>query len=576
MNLPPAAGQAISLPEEKKMTIIPLPAAARTAVEEEQRIKLVPQGPISEESVINAPGYCFTCGRTLDIDLFLILIKNVEQTKSLSKAIEEASKLRPDVKLPSISDREDEILSTDLDILKRIPKLRNLPPKTSFLEKLCQEENTMRQGVCRYMDRSKMCCMTRIQNPPITVMTRVHKGYTAEGIPMDALYKDFPTDKLILYLGKDHLIVKNRLAQEALERDAKKFDYDGDLAQYQLTQTLLTKLSASSENIYGKNNFFEIKKLFEKWIDSLVNEKKEEKWSVYRESKMTDQFNVELVDKLKPFVRDPTKAVTNMLEQISAFLKKEPPIIKEETKCTDYRIMIGSRYESMMTARLKQLIGIGGCNLTIAVSLRYDIMAPGGQQMSIPRGYYKFLYDKFGVRNEAFSSAINAQLLGLPDTRFCSLFPDIESKFGSIGNFWDVDMLKYPGAWMINCPFISSLAIRAVQKVESEMKRISDVGAAAKEEKRGEEKGSGDIGAAAKEEKRLTAFILLHDEASIKLMKESKFIVAEKILKSGEYGFDDPSGRFIVATFDTTFFLLSTSPVENASSALSTFKIGAF
>lgn len=102
--------------------------------------------------------------------------------------------------------------------------------------------------------------------------------------------------------------------------------------------------------------------------------------------------------------------------------------------------------------------------------LRYASILPHGQQWAVPVAQYEHLYSKFGIRYEGFASPLNSRLISYGDTYFCSLFPDTDAPFGSIGRFFDTDLLRPLGKvgeqhWAINPPYIDSIMIRAAQKI---------------------------------------------------------------------------------------------------------------
>jgi len=111
--------------------------------------------------------------------------------------------------------------------------------------------------------------------------------------------------------------------------------------------------------------------------------------------------------------------------------------------------------------------------------LRYECLALGGQQMCFPKAWYALLYNEFGVRIEGFASPFNSQLMliaaptGQP-FHFCSLFPDTDRPFGSIGDFGALDraaltrLAGAPGKWppiAINPPFIEAIMSAAVDRI---------------------------------------------------------------------------------------------------------------
>jgi len=96
--------------------------------------------------------------------------------------------------------------------------------------------------------------------------------------------------------------------------------------------------------------------------------------------------------------------------------------------------------------------------------LRYASMHGRGNQWSISKKTYDLLYE-FGFKNEAFASPINSKLMGRDETNFCSLFKDTDEVFGSIGNFFEVDLSKYTEAWVVNPPFVESILTQTAHHI---------------------------------------------------------------------------------------------------------------
>jgi hypothetical protein len=105
--------------------------------------------------------------------------------------------------------------------------------------------------------------------------------------------------------------------------------------------------------------------------------------------------------------------------------------------------------------------------------LRYKSHLIGGQQWGIPHEVYKDLYEKWGARYEAFASPLNSRMIGMKGAQFCSLFPDVDGVFGSLGNIFDVDLCNplglkekpYRVVWVVNPPFVESVMERIMKKV---------------------------------------------------------------------------------------------------------------
>lgn len=68
--------------------------------------------------------------------------------------------------------------------------------------------------------------------------------------------------------------------------------------------------------------------------------------------------------------------------------------------------------------------------------LRYLSFFSNFRQFSAPLEIYKKAYAD-GYDIEGMASAFNSQLLLVGGTEFCSLFPDVEADFGSVGSFFD-------------------------------------------------------------------------------------------------------------------------------------------
>lgn len=101
-------------------------------------------------------------------------------------------------------------------------------------------------------------------------------------------------------------------------------------------------------------------------------------------------------------------------------------------------------------------------------ALRYAAMVPGGQQWSIPARVYEVLVRDFGATIEGFASPFNSQIIKFKDTHFCSLFPDTDAIFGSIGDFFSCDLSGKCA--IINPPYVASLmeivAKKCIETVE--------------------------------------------------------------------------------------------------------------
>ena len=114
--------------------------------------------------------------------------------------------------------------------------------------------------------------------------------------------------------------------------------------------------------------------------------------------------------------------------------------------------------------RMRLLRNLGGDHATALMLMRYATIMPGSQHWNVPHETYEVLYSA-GYHLEAFASPVNSQLIAYPGTSFCSLFPDVDKPFGSIGSFFDVAL---EGTFaVINPPYIDSMFIAIANKLST-------------------------------------------------------------------------------------------------------------
>lgn len=114
--------------------------------------------------------------------------------------------------------------------------------------------------------------------------------------------------------------------------------------------------------------------------------------------------------------------------------------------------------------RINQFIMMTNPQDTLRMLLRYDSLVPGGQQWPTPQKVAKFLYDN-GFRYEGFASPLNSINFGMPDWKFCSLFYDTDSPFGSLGPFLSIS--NPTGNWTIAPPNIEWLPDLMLSKIST-------------------------------------------------------------------------------------------------------------
>ncbi|PAA86415.1 hypothetical protein BOX15_Mlig021227g1 [Macrostomum lignano] len=133
--------------------------------------------------------------------------------------------------------------------------------------------------------------------------------------------------------------------------------------------------------------------------------------------------------------------------------------------CHQNSLSLSDGYASPCCPRISFLVRNFGLKATARMLLRYETLGTGSLQWGDPVTVHHALYEHMGVRYEGFASPLNSKLLGKPDVAFCSLFPDTDAPFGSLGDFFAVDFSRYPGGWTVNPPFIEELMLQVANKV---------------------------------------------------------------------------------------------------------------
>lgn len=232
-------------------------------------------------------------------------------------------------------------------------------------------------------------------------------------------------------------------------------------------------------NFYPNN--YEYKNIVERWIISLYNIKYKQNvifTIISINNPINQKFINELID--KNIFNDKNNAeifVNNIVEIINNFLQFDNKILNNDEK--DINIII--KYDTLYYKNFKYSIYKKRMNLLFEILkykkidnpdqiigimlMRYASLANGGQQWNIPYKNYKYLYDKYNARIEGFASPINSQLIEInyKDINFCSLFHDTDHYFGSLGNFFDINVKNK--TIIINPPYIEQILADVVNKI---------------------------------------------------------------------------------------------------------------
>jgi hypothetical protein len=170
--------------------------------------------------------------------------------------------------------------------------------------------------------------------------------------------------------------------------------------------------------------------------------------------------------------------------------------------------------------------------------LRYAAILPGSQHWNMPKSNYQ-IYDDNGVTIEGFASPINAQLITIdPSCHFCSLFPDVDAPFGSIGNFFKMDFVGKKVA--VNPPYTEELFDKISSKMEDQCEEAN------------------------RTRKSVLFYVIFtawEDAEGFRKIKQSKWCHYGAIMPKRHHYYvntNEPGQPRIVATFNTVFFAVST------------------
>lgn len=184
-------------------------------------------------------------------------------------------------------------------------------------------------------------------------------------------------------------------------------------------------------------------------------------WRQYKKrvnsKKMTD-MSKEIRTKIREYLSD--KSVYD----VKIIFKRNTLIVKGYQQSKDNRRIIENRQFkiNIPTKRLEALRRKGSDEEIAIMVLRYQCMVPRGNHWNIPLKFYKYIYEHEGVRLEGFSSPLNSQLMLIADDiNFCSLFPDTDKVFGSVGSFFDI---SEPEAISFNPPYTEYIINEGIKK----------------------------------------------------------------------------------------------------------------
>jgi hypothetical protein len=338
-----------------------------------------------------------------------------------------------------------------------------------------------------------------------------------------------------------------------------RHDFAADAAQLTLATALRSKFaSIIRRSKTGGPNLAEAKNITERWLIGMVNAAAPDggPYKIFRSLPVDSPVYRQLQTELAAAGAANAPAILREVHARVAGLLESPAGATDETVGCDAGELIYSatlrateelapafEFRHKADSATARLIPIGGCTATVAAALRYAALLPAGQQWGVPRAHVDALYKSWGVRNEAFASPFNSRMVGRPDAKFCSLFPDTDAAFGSLGDFFELDVARGPpGNWLVNPPFIDELLARAAHKC---------------------------LDALAGQNPPVFFFVMpaWRDCEAYAALHKSRFAVAELTLVPGEYYYESPAGERIDTRAPSIYFALAPEVAPAAEAA---------
>jgi len=263
---------------------------------------------------------------------------------------------------------------------------------------------------------------------------------------------------------------------------------------------------------FDKSQQYELQNIIDRWIIAFMN--------------FPDDFNI-INEKMRQELIDKhIVSSTNSHEFMNMLIKK----LKQE-----YDEQVHTSY--MLDSKLTHMLSLINPNVAKKLAqynkedvyqmlIRYNVQS---NQWMVPTVVVDYLHRIFNVTIEAFASPINHRL----DT-YLSLYTK-DKIFGSSGNFFKVDPSFFVGkSSLVNPPFVELVMVKMLNRLTAVFESQTH--------------------------KNTRFFVVLPnwtDAVFYKLITTSKYKVYQTVLQRGNYFYETPAGKTVVATFNTLFVVLA-------------------
>ncbi|EDQ86093.1 uncharacterized protein MONBRDRAFT_28562 [Monosiga brevicollis MX1] len=170
------------------------------------------------------------------------------------------------------------------------------------------------------------------------------------------------------------------------------------------------------------------------------------------------------------------------------------------------------------------------------------------QHWGHPQEFYNFLARRLGLLREAFACPLNSRVLGYndPAARFCSLYRDTDAPFGSLGSFFETDMLASGYGWVVHPPFTEDILNRLSAQCQSALQQ------------------------AASQDRQLIVGIgwpNWTDMPSYHQLRDSPFKRSEVLQVKYNYHYERLNGTLVKPNFTNIYLILSAQPLNEDQQA---------
>lgn len=232
----------------------------------------------------------------------------------------------------------------------------------------------------------------------------------------------------------------------SLDREYTRFWYVNSMKEY-------------IEQHLNQKQAYEALNALERWLIGLANIQSQASDPIFAAEKLdvanplSVTFATEMAKKNIANAGEIAGACIGVALQFTQLLQFEPAPAPTRDGAA---IVVGAYSRTLPPGRIDLLLRKGTLLDVATMALRYSSLLPRGQQWNIPRPIYELMVTKYGINVEGFGSPINSQIISInPNLHFCSLFPDTDVIFGSLGSFFEqkFDNVKI----MANPPFVLEL-----------------------------------------------------------------------------------------------------------------------